>query len=53
MGRRSDQRFGFQSRRANSKAVKLGVVSRLLKQWVVAPPVRDEAFETDWVAGAA
>lgn len=34
-------------------AVKIGVVSRLFKRWVVAPPVSDEACETDWVAGAS
>jgi len=34
-------------------AVRLGVVSRLLERWVVAPPVVDHACETDWVAGAS
>jgi N-acetylglucosaminyl-diphospho-decaprenol L-rhamnosyltransferase len=31
----------------------LGVVSRLLERWVVAPPVSNEACATDWVAGAS
>jgi N-acetylglucosaminyl-diphospho-decaprenol L-rhamnosyltransferase len=34
-------------------SVKLGFVTRLLDRWVVAPPVSDEACETDWVAGAS
>jgi GT2 family glycosyltransferase len=33
--------------------LKLGPVSRLLERWVVAPPVPDEACETDWMAGAS
>jgi GT2 family glycosyltransferase len=33
--------------------LKLGLVSRLLERWVVAPPVSDEACETDWMAGAS
>lgn len=28
-------------------------VSRLLSRWIVAPPVRDEPFCADWVAGAS
>jgi N-acetylglucosaminyl-diphospho-decaprenol L-rhamnosyltransferase len=32
--------------------VGLGVVTRVLRRWVVAPPVVDHACETDWVAGA-
>lgn len=31
----------------------LGLVSRLLSRWVVAPPVVDHACATDWVAGAS
>lgn len=33
--------------------IKLGLISKLLSKWIVAPPVRDEAFETDWVSGAS
>lgn len=33
--------------------LRLGLVSKLLARWVVAPPVRDEAHPTDWVAGAS
>lgn len=33
--------------------LKLGIVSRLLQRWVVAPPVVDHAIETDWAAGAS
>ncbi|WP_143039613.1 hypothetical protein [Bradyrhizobium ottawaense] len=33
--------------------LKLGPVSRLLSRWVVAPPVVNEPFETDWVSGAS
>jgi len=34
-------------------SLNLGIVTRMLKRWVVAPPVVDEACETDWVAGAS
>src|SRR6185295_15355436 len=33
--------------------LQLGVVTKLLSRWVSAPPPRNEAHETDWVAGAA
>lgn len=33
--------------------LRLGVVSKLLANWVVAPPVSDEVGLTDWVAGAS
>lgn len=33
--------------------LKLGIVSRLLSRWVVAPPVVDHAIETEWAAGAS
>lgn len=32
--------------------IRLGLISRLLRRWIVAPPVRDDAFQTDWVSGA-
>jgi GT2 family glycosyltransferase len=32
---------------------RVGLVSRLLDRWIVAPPVSDTACETDWVAGAS
>jgi GT2 family glycosyltransferase len=34
-------------------SIGVGLVTRLLKRWVVAPPVVDHACETDWVAGAS
>lgn len=34
-------------------ALRFGFVSRLLRRWVVAPPVSDEPCETDWLAGAS
>lgn len=34
-------------------SVRLGLVSRLLSGSAIAPPVRDEAHPTDWVAGAS
>jgi N-acetylglucosaminyl-diphospho-decaprenol L-rhamnosyltransferase len=34
-------------------AVKLGLVSRLLKHALVAPPVRDACHPADWVSGAS
>jgi hypothetical protein len=33
--------------------LRLGVVSKLLSKWVVAPPPSDETHQTDWVAGAS
>lgn len=33
--------------------LRLGVVSRLLSRWSIAPPVKDEIHQTDWVAGAS
>ena len=33
--------------------LKLGLMTKLLERWVVAPPVRDATFETDWVSGAS
>jgi N-acetylglucosaminyl-diphospho-decaprenol L-rhamnosyltransferase len=46
--------FRFQSPASEFEGtLKLGVVSRLLEQWVTAPPVRDQTFETDWVSGAS
>ena len=34
-------------------ALRLGIVSRLLAKWVVAPPVALTPHQTDWVAGAS
>ena len=46
--------FRFQSPLGEFEgSLKLGLVSRLLERWVVAPPVVDHAFETDWVSGAS
>jgi N-acetylglucosaminyl-diphospho-decaprenol L-rhamnosyltransferase len=46
--------FRFQSPLGEFEGnIKLGVVSRLLNRWVVAPPVVDHAFKTDWVSGAS
>ena len=33
--------------------LRLGVVTKLLSRWIVAPPVSDETCQTDWVAGAS
>lgn len=33
--------------------LRLGIVSKLLNRWVVAPPIADVAIRTDWVAGAS
>ncbi len=33
--------------------LRIGVISRLLNRYVVAPPVADHAIETGWVAGAS
>jgi N-acetylglucosaminyl-diphospho-decaprenol L-rhamnosyltransferase len=46
--------FRFQSPLGELEGnLKIGVVTRLLKRWVIAPPVEDRVFETDWVAGAS
>ena len=34
-------------------SIRLGVVSKLLRRKVVAPPFRDETHRTDWVIGAS
>ena len=46
--------FRFQSPLGELEGnLKLGLVTRLLERWVVAPPIVDDAFETDWVSGAS
>jgi N-acetylglucosaminyl-diphospho-decaprenol L-rhamnosyltransferase len=46
--------FRFQSPLGEFEGnIKIGPVTRLLDRWVVAPPVVDHAFETDWVSGAS
>lgn len=46
--------FRFQSPLSEFEAaLRLGVVSRLLSRFAVAPPVVDEPVATDWVAGAS
>ncbi|MEQ8541382.1 MAG: glycosyltransferase family 2 protein [Coleofasciculus sp. D1-CHI-01] len=50
------QRSAFRFHTAFSEldnGLRLGVVSKLLEQWVVAPPVPEAACQTDWVAGAS
>src|SRR5262249_8484299 len=50
------QRCAFRFPSAASEleeGIRIGFVSRLLQHSVVAPPVRNEAHETDWVAGAS
>jgi GT2 family glycosyltransferase len=46
--------FRFQSPLGTLEGnLRLGLVSRLLNRWMVAPPVVDHTCETDWVAGAS
>jgi len=46
--------FRFQSPLGEFEGnLKLGLVSRLLHRWIVAPQVVDRTFETDWVSGAS
>ncbi|MGQ4650677.1 glycosyltransferase [Lyngbya aestuarii] len=33
--------------------LRLGIVSKLLTRWVIAPPISEEICQTDWVAGAS
>jgi GT2 family glycosyltransferase len=35
------------------EGLRIGLVSRSLQPWIVAPPVRNESHATDWVAGAS
>ncbi len=35
------------------RAVRLGICTRLLASRLVAPPVRDDVYRTDWLAGAS
>jgi GT2 family glycosyltransferase len=45
--------FRFQSPASEFEAsIKLGLVTWLLSNWMVAPPVRNQTFQTDWVSGA-
>ena len=34
-------------------ALRLGIVSKLLSKWIIAPPVAAKPHQTDWVAGAS
>jgi len=46
--------FRFQSPASEFEAnIRLGLVTQLLKKWMVAPPARNETFATDWVSGAS
>jgi N-acetylglucosaminyl-diphospho-decaprenol L-rhamnosyltransferase len=46
--------FRFQSPLGEFEGnLKLGLVSRLLDRWVVAPEVVERTFDTDWVSGAS
>jgi len=50
------QRSAFRFHTAISEleqGLRLGVVSKLLAHWGVAPPVPEETCQTDWVAGAS
>jgi GT2 family glycosyltransferase len=45
--------FRFQSPASEFEGtIRLGLVTRLLQKWMVAPPPRNETFQTDWVSGA-
>ena len=35
------------------RGLRLGLVTRLLRRWVVAPPARAEAHPADWLSGAS
>ncbi|SIO46301.1 hypothetical protein SAMN05443247_05712 [Bradyrhizobium erythrophlei] len=46
--------FRFQSPLGEFEGnLKLGMISRLLSRWIVAPPVVNDTLETDWVSGAS
>ena len=43
--------FRFQSPASEFEGnIRLGLVTRLLRRWMVAPPSRNETFATDWVS---
>ena len=45
--------FRFQSVASEfESSLNLGLATRLLKRWMVAPPVQNQTFQTDWVSGA-
>ena len=53
-GRAQNSAFRFPSVASSlENPLRLGLVSKLLKRKVVAPPARDEAHRTDWLAGAS
>lgn len=33
--------------------LRLGIVTKILNRWIIAPPVSDNACKTDWLAGAS
>ncbi len=46
--------FRFPSVASNFETgIKFGPVSRLLKRWIVAPEIREDAHQCGWVAGAS
>ncbi len=46
--------FRFQSPMSEFEgSLKLGLVTQLLRRWIVAPPVPEQACQTDWVSGAS
>jgi hypothetical protein len=50
------QRSAFRFRTILSEldsGLRLGIISKILDKWIVAPPVSDENCPTDWVAGAS
>jgi hypothetical protein len=52
----TSQRSAFRFHTALSElesGLRLGVFSKLLTRWIVAPPVPTEACQVDWVAGAS
>jgi hypothetical protein len=52
----SPQRSAFRFRTLFSEldsGLRLGIISKILDKWIVAPPVSDENCPTDWVAGAS
>jgi GT2 family glycosyltransferase len=53
-GRAQHSAFRFQSPLSEFESgIKLGLVSRLLQRWVVAPAIPDQPCKTDWVSGAS
>ena len=53
-GTRQESAFRFHSIAGEFEAaLQIGIISRLLKRWIVAPPLPDQPARFDWLSGAS